>query len=68
MLIDSDTQLNQNSYYEASVTRPTLLQPLQEAIATDVLVVGAGFAGLSAGMVLALRGYSVAGREAHRVC
>jgi len=29
MLIDSDTQLNQNSYYEASVTRPPALAPLQ---------------------------------------
>ena len=44
MLLDSDTQLNQNSYYEASVPRPALLAPLQEAIQTDVVVVGAGFA------------------------
>jgi len=68
MLIDSDTQLNQNSYYEASVTRPPVLAPLQEAAAADVLVVGAGFAGLSAAIELARRGYSVVVLEADRVC
>jgi len=68
MLIDSDTQLNQNSYYEASVTRPPVLAPLQETIAADVLVVGAGFAGLSAAIELARRGYSVVLLEADRVC
>ena len=68
MLINSDTQLNQNSYYEASVTRPALLPALQETIDTDVLVVGAGFAGLSAAIELAQRGYSVVLLEADRVC
>ena len=28
-LLQSDTQLNQQSYYEASVERPHLLAPLQ---------------------------------------
>lgn len=68
MLINSDTQLNQNSYYEASVTRPALLPALQETIDTDVLVVGAGFAGLSAAIELSQRGYSVVVLEADRVC
>jgi gamma-glutamylputrescine oxidase len=68
MLIDSDTQLNQNSYYEASVNRPALLPPLQEDTAADVVVVGAGFAGLSAAIELAQRGYSVVILEADRVC
>ena len=68
MLLDSDTQLNQNSYYEASVTRPALLPPLQENTAADVVVVGAGFAGLSAAIELARRGYAVVLLEADRVC
>lgn len=68
MLINSDTQLNQNSYYEASVTRPALLPALQETIDTDVLVVGAGFAGLSAAIELSQRGYSVVVLDADQVC
>ncbi|TXT35788.1 MAG: gamma-glutamylputrescine oxidase [Comamonadaceae bacterium] len=59
MLLDSDTQLNQNSYYEASVSRPPALPPLQGEVNADVLVVGAGFAGLSAAIELAKRGYQV---------
>ncbi|MDD2808784.1 FAD-binding oxidoreductase [Rhodoferax sp.] len=68
MLLDSDTQLNQHSYYEASVTRPLLEPVLQGAVQADVLVVGAGFAGLSAAIELAQRGYQVAVLEADRVC
>jgi gamma-glutamylputrescine oxidase len=67
MLLNSDTQLNQNSYYEASVTRPDAMPPLQEEIHCDVLVVGAGFAGLSAAIELSRRGYSVVVLEADRV-
>ena len=48
MLLDSDTQLNQKSYYEASVVRAPAAAPLREALPADVLVVGAGFAVLSA--------------------
>ena len=68
MLVDSDTQLNQNSYYEASAIRPALLLPLQGDATADVVVVGAGFAGLSAAIELAQRGYSVVLLEADRVC
>ena len=46
-LLRSDTQLNQQSYYEASVSRPAELAPLQGELRADVLVVGGGFAGLS---------------------
>ncbi|MDR3368798.1 FAD-binding oxidoreductase [Rhodoferax sp.] len=67
MLLNSDTQLNQNSYYEASVSRPDALPPLQGDINCDVLVVGAGFAGLSAAIELSRRGYSVVVLEADRV-
>ena len=68
MLLNSDTQLNQKSYYEASVARPDVLPRLQDTVAVDVLVVGAGFAGLSAAIELAQRGYQVAVLEADRVC
>jgi nicotinic acid mononucleotide adenylyltransferase len=39
-LLQSDTQLNRQSYYEASVSRPALLAPLVGELHTDVVVVG----------------------------
>lgn len=68
MLLDSDTQLNQASYYEASVRRAPARACLQGDHAADVLVVGAGFAGLSAAIELAQRGYQVVVLEADRIC
>lgn len=67
-LLASDTQLNQRSYYEASVQRPAPTAPLTASLHCDVLVVGAGFAGLSAALELALRGLKVVVLEADRVC
>lgn len=68
MLLDSDTQLNQKSYYEASVQREPSSATLQGDLSADVLVVGAGFAGLSSAIELAQRGYKVIVLEADRVC
>lgn len=68
MLLASDTQLNQKSYYEASVQREPLDGPLRGDLDADVLVVGAGFAGLSAAIELAQRGYKVVVLEADRIC
>lgn len=66
-ILASDTQLNQRSYYEASVDRTPQPQ-LQESIDTDVLVVGGGFAGLSAAIELARGGMQVVLLEADRIC
>ena len=41
MLLDSDTQLNQKSYYEASAQREPLSEALRGDVTADVLVVGA---------------------------
>lgn len=68
MLLDSDTQLNQKSYYEASARREAATEPLQGEVSADVVVVGAGYAGLSAAIELAKRGYSVAVLEADLIC
>jgi len=66
-LLDSDTQLNQTSYYEASVMRPEPCPPLQGVVQADVVVVGGGFAGLSAALEMAQRGLSVVLLEADRI-
>lgn len=66
-LTGSDTQLNQKSYYEASVARPLACAPLEGAVDADVVVVGGGFAGLSAALELAQKGMKVVLLEADRI-
>lgn len=66
-LIHSDTQLNQKSYYEATTERMAAEPPLVGAVAADVVIVGAGFAGLSAALEMAQRGLSVVVLEADRI-
>ncbi|MGQ0710696.1 MAG: NAD(P)/FAD-dependent oxidoreductase [Rhodoferax sp.] len=68
MLLQSDTRLKQGCYYEASVLRPPAQPPLQGSQRADVVVVGAGFAGLSCAIECAQRGLSVLVLEADRVC
>jgi len=67
-LLRSDTQLNQSSYYEASVQRSAPCRPVHGQVSCDVVVLGGGFSGLSAALELAERGYQVRLLEADRVC
>lgn len=67
MLLDKETELTQACYHEASVARTAASPALAGRCTADVCVVGAGFAGLSAALELAVRGYSVTVLEARRV-
>ena len=67
MLLKKELGVIENSYYEASVMRPAPSLPLAQRITTDVCVVGGGYAGISASLELAERGYSVALLEAQRI-
>lgn len=66
MLLKKELGLIENSYYEASVVRPPPSPVLSEHVSCDVCVVGAGYAGISAALELAERGYSVVLLEAQR--
>jgi gamma-glutamylputrescine oxidase len=66
-LLGVDARLNLSNFQEASVQRPPLRAPLQGRLQADVVVVGAGFAGLSAALELAERGLRVVVLEARRV-
>jgi gamma-glutamylputrescine oxidase len=67
MLLQKEEELTRASYYEDSAMRVTAFPALAERITADVCVVGAGYAGLSAALELAERGYSVAVLEARQV-
>lgn len=67
MLLRKELGVIEDSYYEASVTRPAAMEPLSEAAAADVCVIGGGYVGLSAALELAARGYAVRLLEAQRV-
>lgn len=67
-MLHEDTRLAQNSWHEASVTRPPASPPLAGRVTADVAVVGGGYAGLSAALELAMRGHKVALLEARALC
>lgn len=67
MLLDKELSVTEHSYYEASVRRPVPSPPLAASVRSDVCVVGGGYAGLSAALELARRGYAVTLLEAQRV-
>ncbi len=62
-----ELKATQNSYYAASANEQPAYSKLQADIETDVCVVGGGFAGLSAAVELADRGYQVVVLEAHHI-
>ena len=62
-----DLKATQNSYYAASANEQPQYSTLEGDIEADVCVVGGGFAGLSAAIELADRGYKVVVLEAHHI-
>jgi gamma-glutamylputrescine oxidase len=67
-LFDTDRDLTRHSYYDATAPRTQRFVGLQGDIGEcDVAVVGGGFAGLSAAIDLADRGFSVVVLEAREV-
>jgi gamma-glutamylputrescine oxidase len=63
----TELKLTQNSYYAASANMQPNYFKLEADIEADVCVVGGGFAGLSAAIELADRGYSVVVLEAKHI-
>jgi gamma-glutamylputrescine oxidase len=63
----TELKLTQNSYYAASANEQPNYPMLESNIEADVCVVGGGFAGLSAAIELADRGYSVVVLEAKHI-
>jgi gamma-glutamylputrescine oxidase len=67
VLLEKELSVAENSYYEASVVRAAPATALSGTRRADVCVVGGGYAGLSAALDLAQRGYAVTLLEAQRV-
>ena len=66
-LLAAEKELTKNSYYAATALREQHFTALQGDVDCDAAIVGGGFAGLSAAIELADRGYKVAVLEAHQV-
>jgi gamma-glutamylputrescine oxidase len=67
LLLQKELGVVENSWYEASVVRPAPAPPLAQRVKADVCVVGGGYAGVSAALELAERGFSVVLLEAQRI-
>ena len=66
-LLAAEEELTKNSYYAATASREQSFPALQVELGCDVAIVGAGFAGLSAAIELADRGFKVVVLEARQV-
>lgn len=66
-MLANDLKLTQDSYYAATALSQPVYPQLNEFISADVCVVGGGFAGLSAAIELADKGYSVVVLEAKHI-
>ena len=66
-LLSAERELTKNSYYAATAPRELSFPSLQDDVECDVAIVGGGFAGLSAAIELAARGYRVTLLEARQV-
>jgi gamma-glutamylputrescine oxidase len=66
-LLAAEEELTKNSYYAATASREQSFPALQSELDCDVAIVGAGFAGLSAAIELADRGFKVVVLEARQV-
>jgi gamma-glutamylputrescine oxidase len=67
LLLQKELGVIENSWYEASVRRPPPQPPLAGRVNADACVVGGGYAGLSAALELAERGFRVVLLEAQRI-
>lgn len=67
MLLKKELGVVENSYYEATVTRPVPNPPLAQRLQAQVCVVGGGYGGVSAALELAQRGFDVVLLEAQRI-
>jgi gamma-glutamylputrescine oxidase len=67
LLLKKELGVIENSFYEHSLKRPRLLEPLTHKTSCEVCVIGGGYTGLSAALELAELGYSVILLEAQRI-
>lgn len=67
MLLQKELGVVENSYYEATATRPPPQPALSSRVHAEVCVVGGGYAGVSAALELAQRGFRVVLLEAQRI-
>src|SRR5690606_25820279 len=64
---EADSAGHAPSYYAATANDRRLRPRLEGEVTADVCIIGAGFTGISAGLALAERGFSVVVLEAERI-